>query len=152
MSSPTKLDAIVTQNSPLRQLFREAEQRGACNEQIIACIDRRSRPHVCFALVRDETLIIVAESPAWAAKLRYQIGQIRENLDELPGFPYFGSIRVKVKSQHDARPQSKRLLTTPISESAAGQVREHADMIEDEGLKNALLRLANPSKTPLSDE
>ena len=141
MPSPTKLGAIVSQNSLLRQLFREAGNQQGVSERVSQAIDPSLRDHVRFALLRDETLILIADTSAWAARLRFDVANIKRRFATLPDFPRVTNIRVKVAAAVPvtALPQRR---AQAISESVARDVEVQAETIEDPELREAMLRLA----------
>jgi len=141
MPSPTKLNAIVTQNSLLRQLFREAGDQRTVDQLIRLAIDEPLRDHIRFALVRGDTAILIAESSAWAAKIRYQVSTIQHRMAEIPGIPPIRSIRVKVASAQETESDVARPAQA-ISDESARNVRLQADAIADPEVREAMLRLA----------
>jgi hypothetical protein len=146
MPLPTKLSAIVAENSLLRQLFREAAKQQVNDSEIKSCISESMRSHVRFALVRDETLILIADSPAWASKLRYQVAQIHEQVCKLPNFPRVRSIRVKV---FPAAPPPARVDASPaerIGAAAAASMQRQAESFADPKLREAIDRLSQRRK------
>lgn len=141
MPSPTKLGAIVTQNSLLRQLFREAAENRSHNDQVKQLIDEPLRAHVRFALIKGDTVILIADSSAWASKLRYQVATIQRRMESSPELPEIRNIRVKVAA---AEPTSQipTHRAQALSATTAEGVRRQAESIEDPLLREAVLKLA----------
>lgn len=141
MPSPTKLGAIVTQNSLLRQLFRDAAENRSQNERIRQLIDEPLRAHVRFALLKNDTVILIADSSAWASKLRYQVAAIQQRMESSPGMDGVRNIRVKVAAA-EATTQIPTRRAKALSASTAEGVRSQAESIEDPLLRAAVLKLA----------
>jgi hypothetical protein len=141
MSSPTKLDAIVTQNSTLRQLFRQAAAYRELGLGIKALLDEPLRRHIQVATVQGDTLILIADSPAWAAKLRYLTSDLRRRIAENTVFPEVRSIRVRVAKSGVPRQPDARRPKRPLSKLAVEELRCQAESLEDPVLREALLRL-----------
>ena len=53
--------------------------------------------HVVAATRRDEDLVVIVDSAAWSARVRYAGPKLRERLAEL-GEPVKGKVRVRVRS------------------------------------------------------
>ncbi len=142
MPSPTKLGAIVTHNSLLRQLFREARENRSHSEGIRQLIDEPLRTHVRFALIKDNTLILIADSSAWASKLRYQIANIQRRMEASPEFARVRNIRVKVAAAEPTTQVPVRRAQA-LSATTAEGIRKQAESIEDPLLREAILKLTS---------
>jgi hypothetical protein len=141
MPSPTKLGAIVTQNSLLRQLFREAAENRSHNERIRELIDEPLRAHVRFALLKGDTVILIADSSAWASKLRYQVAAIQRRMESSPEMAAVRNIRVKVAAaETTTRIPARR--AQALSATTAEGVRRQAESIEDPLLREAVMKLS----------
>lgn len=142
MSSPTRLDAIVTQNSLLRQLFRQAGAHRQLDRQLKDLLEEPLRSHVRVGVMRENSLVLVADSPAWAAKLRYQVPSLHSRIASHSAFPDIQTIRVK--TAHSGTPPQRGAdpPQRPLSKAAAEDVRNQARDLEDPVLREAVLRLA----------
>ena len=125
MPSPTKLGAIVTHNSLLRQLFREARENRSHSEGI-----------------KDNTLILIADSSAWASKLRYQVATIQRRMEAAPEFARVRNIRVKVAAAEPTTQVPVRRAQA-LSATTAEGIRKQAESIEDPLLREAILKLTS---------
>lgn len=146
MPSPTKLDAIVTRNSMLRQLFRDAGVVGETDTKIKALFPPPLRRRIYFATLRDTVLTISAESSAWAAKLRYEIPNVRRQIERSSEFSAIQTIRVRVAARE--APSTDKALTPmdPLSTNTAQALRQQAQSIVDTNIRDALLRIAERNK------
>lgn len=140
MPSPTKLGAIVTQNSLLRQLFREAAENRSHDDRIRQLIDEPLRAHVRFAMLKGDTVILIADSSAWASKLRYQVAAIQRRMESAPEMAGVRNIRVKVAAAEPTTQIPTRRAQAPSATTAEG-VRKQAESIEDPELREAVLKL-----------
>ncbi len=141
MPSPTKLGAIVTQNSLLRQLFREAAENRSQNDRIRELIDEPLRAHVRFALIKGDTVILIADSSAWASKLRYQVAVIQRRMEASAEMAAVRNIRVKVAAA-EAITQIPTRRAQGLSATTADGMRRQAESIEDPLLREAVLKLS----------
>jgi hypothetical protein len=142
MASPTRLDAIVTHNSILRQLFRQAAAHQNISSRVRNLLEEPLRSHVQLGAIRDGTLVLTADSSAWAAKLRYQIPKLHRQMAKHSEFSNIQTIRVKVKKSSTERHLGKSRQALPMSRSTAEGLQRQAEALDDPALKNALLRLA----------
>jgi len=146
MSSPTRLDTIVTRNLTLRQLFRQAATYQNLEIHIKPLLEEPLRHHIHLATLRGDTLTLIADSSAWAAKLRYQVPELRGRIAEISDFPKIQNIRVKVAkidSPYPADPQqSKPYLSNKVIEG----LQQQANYLRDPALREALLRLTKKRK------
>jgi hypothetical protein len=122
-------------------LFREAAENRSHNDRIKQLIEEPLRAHVRFALIKGDTLILIADSSAWAAKLRYQVAAIQRRLEMSPDLALVRNIRVKVAAAEPVN-QTPTRRAQALSASAAEGVREQAQSIEDPLLRAAVLKLA----------
>jgi hypothetical protein len=141
MSSPTKLSTIVTQNSTLRQLIRQASVNKDLEKRFKAYLDEPFRRHIQVAALRTGSLILNVDSSAWAAKMRYLVPDLLSLLNADATFPSIQTIRVKVavSDRSQSAPETKR--ANPISGSSAVSLQHCADQVNYPALKDALLRL-----------
>lgn len=103
-------------------------------EKLLARLHPATRPH-CMSARRDgDTLVVSADSAAWATRLRYEAARILGEMDAR-------NLRVRVAPPPGEPP---RAVATPptLPESAAAALRETAKGVTDPDLAAALLRLA----------
>lgn len=96
MSDPLK-PLLSTPLPSLDRLAKKAAEAAGLGE-----IVRRELPdplgeHVIGAARRDEDLVVIVDSAAWSARVRYAGPKLRERLAEL-GEPVKGKVRVRVRS------------------------------------------------------
>ena len=94
-------------SDPLRPLFSgtlagvELLARKAAEAVTLATLVRQElpeplRPHVVGAVRRDDDLVVLVDSAAWSARVRYAGPQLKKRLAEL-GQPVNGKVRVRVR-------------------------------------------------------
>lgn len=83
----------------LGPLFANLERRAQATvelaAQVRAALPGPEKDHVLSASYRDDTLIVIADSAAWASHIRYAQSDLLERLREA-GETQFTKIRVKV--------------------------------------------------------
>ena len=142
MSSPTRLRDIVSQNESLRQLLRKANAHQNLSAHVLEQLDTPLRDHVCVGALHEDVLVLVADSPAWAARLRYVGEDLRARLASLAALPAIKTIRIRVARDDTALPEVPITGARRLSNTAATGVKQHANCIPDEALRAALLRIA----------
>jgi len=112
------------------------------NAIILPLLPEISQSHITTASYNkdNQELILIADSPVWAARLRTQHRTIITKLQNELSFPV-SSIKVKFQQPVKNKPEAKKHLPN-LSDKSAELIRQTANSVEDEELKNALLRLA----------
>jgi hypothetical protein len=100
---------LLIMTNSLKPLFggplpglEQLAKRAAAAESLTAIV-RRELPaplgeYVVSASRREQDLVVIVDSAAWAARVRYGGPRLRERLAEL-GEPVTGKIRVRVRSR-----------------------------------------------------
>lgn len=141
MKPPERIGHIVTRFSTLRQLSAQAEQLERLNQKVMSCLPPGLAGHVRVANLRDDCLVIQAESSAWASQIRYRAPEILQALNQLPAFASVQSIRVRNRAtplQPAAAPIQRRRMSTHAASGIAAQ----ADATDDPSLRDALRKLS----------
>ncbi len=89
---------------------------------------------------KQQTLIISATSAAWASKLRFYTPTLKRSISAEPQFSQLGKIAIKVASANISTKKDKKMPN--YSHSAAEIIQGSAQFIENNELKEALMRLA----------
>jgi hypothetical protein len=107
--------------------------------------------HYSVTGIQQQELVIMADSPVWATRLRQLAPQIveiaRQQLTQLQHV----QIKTHFKTTTGPSTTSPARTTAPkrhLSQSACQQITSAASGITDEGLKNALLKLARHQQKP----
>lgn len=74
-------DLLVGRDNTFSQLVLRSRQIENLTQQVRQLTAEPLRRHIVAATINDETLVIVADSPAWAAHLRYRAEDIRISLN-----------------------------------------------------------------------
>lgn len=143
MSFPTKLDTIVTHNPILRKLFRNAAKHQNTAIRVKNLVAEPLRSHIQLAVVHEDTIVLTADSSAWAAKMRYQVPNLITQIKKISEFSEIQTIRVKVSKSSSADNQPRNRKALPISTPCASALQKKASSVNDPALKEVLLRLAS---------
>ena len=112
------------------------------NAVILPLLPEVLRPHIKTASYNKDKqeLILIADSPVWAARLRTQHKTISNSLKNELNFPVNS---FKIKFQQPVKPKAKPQKHQPkLSTESASLIRQTANSVEDEELKESLLRLS----------
>jgi hypothetical protein len=140
---------------PLNRMFVSTRSLASLGERLSAqqALLERIRPllpapledHCVWAILRDSDLTLLVDSPAWANRLRYLVPQLKQQL--LRHGLQVRNIRIKVTIlRGDAGRRTRHRKANPLSRANAELLDCVARGIEDEGLRNALLRLSRRAK------
>jgi len=95
MSDPLK--PLFSGLSPgLDGLARKASEARSLTRRVQAELPEPVRPHVLSASRRDEDLVVIVDSAAWSARVRYAGRRLKSQL-EAGGEPEIDKVRVKVR-------------------------------------------------------
>lgn len=106
-------------------------------------------PHCRVAGIVRQTLVLHADSPAWASKLRYYCPRLPADLCQQPDFGQLNDIRIKVVPPEivQASRQPRQAPRRSLPPTAARLLREVAAATPNAPLREAMLRLATREKT-----
>ncbi|MEJ2141728.1 MAG: DUF721 domain-containing protein [Gammaproteobacteria bacterium] len=105
-------------------------------------LDSSLADHCHLAYFDGSRMVIVADSPAWANRLRFSMDTLLSQLRQYSNkFHALSKIEVTVRPQLHEPPQVE-VVERVISVKSAQYIEECAETIEDPALKQALQRLA----------
>ncbi len=115
-------------------------------------LDPMLAQHCQLANIRADTAVLQADSPVWAAKLRYQIPAILELLnaaDFIAELTHSRLTHIQLRVQPVYQHYTGPTLSGPyLSSRSAELLRSVADTTPDPRLKRALSRLSRRSRHP----
>lgn len=112
------------------------------NATILPLLPNVSRSHIKSCSYNEQTqeLILIVDSPVWAARLRTQHKTIISTLKKELKFPV-NSFKIKFQQPVKNKPKPKKAPLF-ISTQAADRLRQTANALEDEDLKESLIQLS----------
>ncbi len=141
MKLPRTVSHIVTRFGQLKQLKDQTDHLRTLDARLKIHVQEPLSQHTRLATIRDGCLVIQADTPAWAARLRFKTPEILASLADDGLFPGIRSIRIRAETAE--RPPSPPSSRPSISPDSAAELRAQADSIEDREVRDALLRLAS---------
>ncbi|MEN8205463.1 MAG: DciA family protein [Pseudomonadota bacterium] len=100
------------------------------------------KAHCHLLAIRDETLVLAADSPVWAARLRFHAPQLVKQLRHSQTVK-LRTVRIRVRPPERPIPTERRKSVIQSSKNSTAALQQVAQTVSDPGLKTALLRLAN---------
>jgi hypothetical protein len=100
--------------------------------------------HCQVANIRDQHLILIADSSVWATMLHYHAPALLQQLNQLPGLEHISNIRTRI-SPHYHGTSGVNPSPAMLPESTAALIGNLADSMSNPALKKALLKLARHS-------
>lgn len=146
MSAPLGIFRIVTKFGHLRQLAEKARRHADLNDDLRRELPADLAPHVRLATVNDGCLVLQADSPAWAARLRFKTPEILENLRLKSSFAAIRSIRIRNDLDAATQPNIPTFHAR-LGDQAVRALEAQAACTSDPQLRAAFERLARHGKT-----
>lgn len=118
------------------------------HQQLLGLVRQQLPPalasHCLNAQQQGETLIVHADSPVWANKLRFQLGNLQA-LQQIPAFQAVRQVQVRVLPTSET-PTTARDPVSTLSNEAEDIIRKLAEAISDDDLRASWLRIADRKK------
>ena len=146
MQTPKHVNSYLSGASHhLHQLVDHCSQLRRLTRLVREFLPAPLNQHCQVANIRDQQLILIADSSAWATMLHYQTNSLLQHLKKQPGMEHICNIRTRTSPQNhtnsDVKPSIDRL-----PQSTAVLIGDLADSMSNPALKKALLRLARHSE------
>lgn len=125
----------------LALLLPHIETLQRVSRRVYQCIPPILRGRCVVANYKNHVLILHAETPAWATRLRFLLPDLQKQLAADSLFENLSEIQVRTEPQSADRTKPQRQIA--ISAASAAVVKSLAEGIPDPALQAALLRLAN---------
>ncbi len=145
MIKPSRISKL-TGGSRYTQLLSRARELIALDKLLHELVPTPLNEHCRILTVSGTTLILAADSPVWAARLRFHTSHLIKQLARYKPVK-IRAVHVRVKPA--ARPPSpgKRQITPRRTPRGAAALKQAAQSISDPALKSGLLRLASRHTT-----
>jgi hypothetical protein len=122
----------------LRRINGEIARQTFLLHHLKAVLPSPMRPHLVAARVRDQELVLFADSSAWLTRIRFHAPQLTDHVPPQFGKPVRTKLRVFASTTAELRRGGHRL-----SPAAARTLVEAASGTSDDDLKAALKRLGS---------
>jgi hypothetical protein len=132
---------LLNSARPLSWLSKKLAEQQSLLKQVRLLLPSPLDDHCSSAVLQNGKLVLLADSPVWASRLRYLSHNLQQQLGQ-KGFT-IRRIQSKVSIPEDlVKQQQKTRPIRPLSQANADLLRSVAESMENQDLKNALLRLS----------
>lgn len=135
----------------LHRLIAHAECLQRASQVLRAHLDAPLAGHCQVANIKNGSVVMHADSPAWAAKLRFHVAGMLEQLNKAQSFGALRAIRIKVSPLSEVLPMALAERLT-LSERASAVLKSAAQATEDSELRVVLMRLAQRQRQDTRDK
>ena len=144
--SPKRISSIFAANELIQSLRQKSKKTEPIQEFIDSFLDPDMAKRFIVASSEGDHIVLLADSSAWAAKIRYLIPSMLDNFARHEQLKWIKKIQVKIL-KHDQQHNEYRISKAAVpSESSRSHIREFADLVDDEELAAALKRLADTKR------
>ena len=140
MNKPSKINKI-TGGGRYTQLLSRARELMTLDKRLHELIPVPLNEHCRTLTVSGTTLILAADSPVWAARLRFHASGLVKQLAEYPRLD-IRTVRVRVTPAQRLSPPGKHHRMPALTSRGAASLKQAAQSVSDPALKAGLLRLA----------
>ncbi|HEY0722341.1 MAG TPA: DUF721 domain-containing protein [Gammaproteobacteria bacterium] len=141
MSNTRTLSSLLTDpHGPYGKLIERSRLYHNLHTQLESFLGRDIASHCRIQNLREGILLLQADAPSWAARLRFALPRLLEQLRTTPELGRLHEIRVRVVPTEPPRPAKSR--RAKLSSAAAAILDNAAAGTPDPQLRDALRRLA----------
>ncbi|MFV1972366.1 MAG: DUF721 domain-containing protein [Thiohalobacterales bacterium] len=145
-NKPLRINTLLGKSGMARLLSRARALR-KLDAELHELIPPPLNDHCHTLSVRDGTLVLAADSPVWAARLRFQSSQLVKQLSSAQTVN-LRTVRVCVRPPESRRTARASRKQSPVSRKHSHTLKQAAREVTDPGLRAALLKLASRHTTP----
>lgn len=134
-------DALNRAGSDLGKLKETATLIRSYDRLLDSVLNQPLRSHVSVANVRDGQLVLLADSPVWASRVRPRLPEIRTAVNQRSPWPPLAGFRLITRPRSAAVP-FRAARREPISDSTRRLLDAVANDIDNPRLRRTLRRIA----------
>lgn len=133
---------VSAEPSPLQNLVKQAQRIQQLGRKLESRLDPSFQGNFTLANINDGVATILANSSAWATRLRYHIPDILDELAKQLGQNRVNTVRIKIAptTQQEIRTSGKK--HNKLSREAASYLIRTADDFGDSPIRDTLLNIA----------
>ncbi len=137
-------------HSALGSLLQRVKHIQTLNQTIATCLPHEQLllRHCLAVKIDNTTLILIAENPHWATRMRFISQQLLKALQQHPTYHYLTKIHCKVNPplHHPTKQSFIKPRKMEISANSAALLRETAEKILDPAIQKAMRNIAAKEK------
>ena len=148
MNSTKPLFKYIKQKKDrVADLVTKARLMGKLNQEFLKNIPAPINLHVQLAYINGSKLHVIADTPAWAAKMRFMSAHIIPTLKKnIQYFQYVKELSVSTQPVNTQRVKKQTVHPRSLSKEAKNCLENMANGLDNEKLQRSLRRLANRYK------
>lgn len=141
MSNTRTLSSLLTDpHGPYGSLIERSRLYHNLDTRLAAILGPELSSHCRIQNLREGCLQLQTDAPSWAARLRFELPRLLEQLRTIPALQQLRDIRIRVVPPEAPRAVPAR--RAKLSRTAASILEHAADAVTDPELRDALRRLA----------
>ena len=140
--SPKRVGAIFANHELIQSLRQNAKKIKPIQEFINSFLDPEIASRFVVASADEDYIVLVADSSAWAAKIRYLIPLMLDNFARHEQLKWVKQIQVKILKHDQYSNEQQHPKAMAPSQRSRHHINAFADSVADEELAAALRRLA----------
>ncbi len=146
-----QFNQLISSNKQLNKLYTHARDICALNEKLHNYLAPSLSSHCNVANYSADTLIVNADTSAWASKLRNRIPDILDYARHECGLSKLISVRIRVSPNHytttaSALPGTRPARKASLSKKSAEFIESVATSIEDPALRESILKISKNAR------
>ncbi|HHI94684.1 MAG TPA: DUF721 domain-containing protein [Gammaproteobacteria bacterium] len=146
MSTKPVAKILSRQDSALNSLLEHAQYLQQLTQALRDSLDTHLAAHVTIANLREQTAVIITDTPVWLTQLRYQAPTILRLLKTLPGLQKLQKVQFKIQPASFTPPPAPPRRAN-LSATSAHFLESAASDTKDPRLAEALYRLSRHQHT-----
>ena len=146
-----QFNQLIDSNKQLNKLYTHAKDICALNEKLHNYLAPSLSSHCTVANYSADTLIVNADTSAWASKLRNRIPDILDYARHECGLSNIISVRIRVSpnqnnTTHSSLPGTALGRKASLSKKSAEFIKSVATSIQDPALRESILKISKNAR------
>lgn len=146
-----QFNQLISSNEQLNKLYTHAKDISALNEKLHNYLAPNLSSHCSIANYSADTLIVNADTSAWASKLRNRIPDILDYARHECGLIKLITVRIRVspilnKTTQADTPGTRLPRKASLSKESAEFIESVATSIQDPALQESILKISKNAK------
>lgn len=142
-------DLFTGDSGSLSEVVRHATRLRRLDRAFRKLLPGPAQAHCRVANLRGDTLVVAADSPVWASRIRYESRQILREMAVSCGVT---ASRIQILVRTPETPETLASRPRKLPPEAALNLEAAANAVEDEELAEALRRLASRARPDSGDD
>jgi hypothetical protein len=137
------IDSLLNlDNAALKKLIKKAKIIQQSGQQLESILDPSFQGHYQLANINQDVATIIAESSAWATRLRYNIPSILDAFNNQMGLKSVRTVRIKIAPVQSTSMTASKKTKQKISHKTASFLKQTAESFSDKELSEIFSRIA----------